>query len=51
MIDAFVARSQSYGAEMAADLARLGLPSVEVGPNTTVEALADACLDHMRPVG
>ena len=51
MIDAFVARSQSYGAEMAADLARLGLPNVEVGPNTTVEALADACLDHMRPVG
>jgi len=51
MIDAFVARSQSYGAAMAADLARLGLPSVEVGEDMTVEALAEACLLRMRPLG
>jgi 2-phosphoglycerate kinase len=51
MIDAFVARSQRYGADMAAELARLGLASVAIDEGPAVEGLADRCLERMRSLG
>jgi 2-phosphoglycerate kinase len=51
LIDRFVMRSQGYDIEMRAALQKYGLPLIEVTPDTTVEALGEASLETMRPLG
>jgi 2-phosphoglycerate kinase len=50
LIDKFVGRTHSFNAAMMEDLRRLGLPSVVVDLDSTIEAVADACLREMRPL-
>lgn len=51
LIERFVARSVGYDREMRAALARLGLPMIEVTPQTSVDELADQCLARLRSLG
>ncbi|HTJ58085.1 MAG TPA: hypothetical protein VL418_11030 [Devosiaceae bacterium] len=48
LIDRFIVRSQGYERVMLEALRRLGLPFVEVTAETSVDLLADQCIERMR---
>ncbi|MDB5563112.1 MAG: hypothetical protein JWN11_2530 [Hyphomicrobiales bacterium] len=50
LIDKFVGRTHRFNVAMMEDLRRLELPWVVVDRDSTIQAVADACLREMRPL-